>query len=64
MAQSHVGRCPISKGIGGAIRKFVMFAFNAPLTVDLSGERPRDSIDEASRLARICRLAHSVGVSL
>ena len=25
-----------------------MFAFNAPLAMDLSGERPRDSIDEAS----------------
>jgi hypothetical protein len=31
MAQSYLGKPAISKGIGGAIRKFVAFAFSAHL---------------------------------
>jgi hypothetical protein len=38
MAQSYVGRRPISKGIGGAIRKFMMLISISVLT--LSGSRP------------------------
>jgi hypothetical protein len=30
MAQSYVGKRTISKGIGGAIRKFVVFGFRGP----------------------------------
>jgi len=33
MAQLYVGKRAISKGIGGAIRKFVVFAFAAPFAV-------------------------------
>jgi hypothetical protein len=31
MAQSYVGKRAISKGIRGAIRKFVVFAFRGPM---------------------------------
>jgi hypothetical protein len=36
MAQSYVGKPVLSKGIGGAIRKFVVFAFRGRISA-----RPR-----------------------
>jgi len=37
MAQLYEGKRAISKGIVGAIRKFVMFAFSAPLVGTSAG---------------------------
>lgn len=39
MPQSYVGKRAISKGIGRAIRKFVVFAFST--SWNIGGERPR-----------------------
>jgi hypothetical protein len=48
MAQSYVGKCPVSKGIGTVIRKFVVLPFT-PAAPDVSGERLRNSMDDCWR---------------
>jgi hypothetical protein len=63
MAQSYVGKPPISKRIGSIIRRFVV----SPVTSDVpnvSGVRPRNSIDGCGRARLLAEFAIRRCVSL
>jgi hypothetical protein len=56
MAQLYVGKRAVSKGIGAAIRKFVVLGFRGPLCRDHSGERLRDSMNDSGVAPRPRRM--------
>jgi hypothetical protein len=63
MAQSYVGKRPISKGIGRGIRRFVIVLSRSPL-MGVRGERLHDATEGCDRRGYLPKVARRLHVML